>query len=288
LPVDWSGELIPVLVDYHGGSFIMGSCLEQAPFCAMVARETKRVVISVDYSLGPLDQFPKAIEDAEDVLNAVLNVGKAGRALRDGIMRYLGKHGRIDVGQEVLLDTKRIAISGFSSGGNLALNLALNVPELNWPSLLSNQPSSEPLPLLLFYPSFDSRLMEYERPLLGKPQEPSAAYSIDAILSPTYLPKDKRSHLRASPGLVHTKNIVPNAKILLILPEIDTLAQQSEVWVRKMEEEGNDKNLTVERIKGIYHGWTQFPDFFLDSNARAQKVVIMRKTMEFLRKNTTA
>src|SRR6266576_2525652 len=68
-----SPRKLPVHLDFHGGGFIMGSPLEQAPFCALLSRTLGAVVISVSYRLGPLHQFPAAIHDAEDVLAAVLD-----------------------------------------------------------------------------------------------------------------------------------------------------------------------------------------------------------------------
>ncbi|KAK5278317.1 hypothetical protein LTR40_009310, partial [Exophiala xenobiotica] len=44
---------LPVLIDFHGGGFVLGSCQEQTPFCAKMSRELNAVVISVDYRLGP-------------------------------------------------------------------------------------------------------------------------------------------------------------------------------------------------------------------------------------------
>lgn len=155
---------LPVLIDFHGGSFILGSCLEQAPFCAMMARELNCIAISVDYRLGPYDRYPAANEDAEDVISAVLDDrNPAFKQLRNTINTYLSK------AQEpfVDLDTVRIAISGFSSGGNLALNMAISVeddPTISapWPSVIP-QSYEHAVPLLLFYPSLDCRMLPNER-----------------------------------------------------------------------------------------------------------------------------
>ena len=73
-----SSPKLPVLVDFHGGGFIFGSCQEQAPFCPKMSRELNAVSISVDYRMGPASKFPAAIEDAEDVVNAVLDPSKPG------------------------------------------------------------------------------------------------------------------------------------------------------------------------------------------------------------------
>lgn len=63
----------PVVMDYHGGGFYLGSCLEQAPFCSKLCRELNAIVIGVDYRMAPFDKFPAAIEDADDVVQSVLN-----------------------------------------------------------------------------------------------------------------------------------------------------------------------------------------------------------------------
>jgi acetyl esterase/lipase len=46
-------EKLPVVIDFHGGGFVLGSCLEQAPFCSKLARELGAVILSVDYRMGP-------------------------------------------------------------------------------------------------------------------------------------------------------------------------------------------------------------------------------------------
>src|SRR2546423_3943741 len=114
---------IGVHLDFHGGGFTMGSCLEQAPFCALLARKTGRLVLSVDYRKGPLHQFPAAIEDAEDLLAAVLDSSsESGQFLRREIRRLSAT--RQPNAPPSSIDPTRISISGFSTGGNLAQNLA--------------------------------------------------------------------------------------------------------------------------------------------------------------------
>ncbi|EUC38875.1 hypothetical protein COCCADRAFT_32227 [Bipolaris zeicola 26-R-13] len=290
---------VPVVLDLHGGGFIMGSPLEQAPYASMMSRELGAVVLSVSYRIGPFHQFPAAIHDAEDVLSAILDTSgtsEAGKVLRQEVQRYYsmvrtnvleGKNKKepvlphIEHVTDMVLDPTHLAISGFSAGGNIALNMAISVPPCpqmgmmesqtlgpaghdcmsptlpanrratilddpfqSWPSLLP-PPEVQPrlLPLLLFYPSLDVRLLPHERPRkpmpsalkpddhhVEKPRQPG----LFSILGPTYLPKKLRAHPRASPGLNDPEHIQKNAAIFLVLPEKDSLAVQSDVWVDKL------------------------------------------------------
>ncbi len=42
---------VPVVLDFHGGAFVMGGCLEQSPYASMMSRELGAVVISVWYRM---------------------------------------------------------------------------------------------------------------------------------------------------------------------------------------------------------------------------------------------
>lgn len=363
----------------------MGSPLEQAPYASMMSRELGAVVISVSYRIGPFHQFPAAIHDAEDVLSAILDtdgISSAGNVLRTEIQRYYSMVRSAALKDEkestiphvehvktITLDPTRLAISGFSAGGNIALNMATSVPpcpelvmspiasrsnsvvpgfshadtisplkrgnrtatildDVNqpWPSLLP-PPQARPnmLPLLLFYPSLDARLLPHERPIKTLP---NALHSEDksaqkprmpglfSIMGPTYLPKKLRGHPRASPGLVDPSHVQKNAAILLVLPEKDTLAVQSDVWVDTMNEhdwngpvrfgdgregdwdghEGgtagssrtpskNNGGLEVWHAPNCRHGWTQFPDTFVPKHERSERELVFARTLDFVKDN---
>ena len=69
---------------------------------------------------------------------------------------------------------------------------------------------------------------------------------------------------------------------MLVLPELDTLAEQSEVWVEKVKREGGEADLIVERVQGVVHGWTQFPDAWLGEQDREVKAQVMEKARAFV------
>lgn len=102
----------PVVINFHGGGFTLGSATDDARWAGCVVERTGAVVASVDYRLAPEFPFPTAVEDGVD---AVLYVARCAR--------------------ELWLDAERIAISGFSCGGNLAFTVPLRLKEELDPAL---------------------------------------------------------------------------------------------------------------------------------------------------------
>lgn len=87
----------PVLIWFHGGGWVIGSLDENEATCRVLCDDVGAVVLAVDYRLAPEHRFPAAAEDAYAAL------------------RWVAEHGA-----EITADTRRIAISGESAGGNLA------------------------------------------------------------------------------------------------------------------------------------------------------------------------
>ncbi|KAF1982444.1 alpha/beta-hydrolase [Aulographum hederae CBS 113979] len=374
---------LPVVLDFHGGGFYLGSCLEQAPFCGMMANELNCIAISVDYRMGPIDQFPAALEDGEDVLRAILEPTAPGypilrKAIIDKLLsdakadaktirkaearaakkafkaekKALKKQGKKEISKtpnalalapdadpslagtgegplsktssrvselssnpestpssslpasrvpsrdpsrapsrtpsiDISIDPTRVAISGFSSGGNLALNLGLSVhpPQLDsaWPCPFpSDHPST--IPLLLFYPSLDLHQLPSERTRPAHAPVPKGFWSETSdLLAPTYLPREQAGHPRASPGLADLEGLHDQARMLLVLPSNDSLAHQSEIWVKKVKEHRRGGDLRVERYEDMKHGWTQMPEGWLSDEEKRTRKDIFEKTLEFTR-----
>ena len=311
---------LPVLVDFHGGGFYLGSCMEQAPFCSQLARELNCVVMSVDYRMAPLNGFPAAIEDGEDVLRAILDEDAPGYAELRDVMAARIEKGRAEwrrneaaarqkeqykelrngvIEQESVpnaatsnaipsfrFDKSRVAISGFSSGGNLALNLALHLqpPELDheWPSVFARDHSA-PIPVLLFYPSFDLRQLPSERSRPASMAASTGFFSqLSDMLAPTYVPRENTGHPRASPGLASIDALHPSAKIFLVLAELDSLSEQSRTWVEKVNNHDRVDDVVVEEVAGVKHGWTQMPDGWLSDEEKKLKDLMYTKARAFI------
>lgn len=97
----------PVVVNFHGGGFTLGTGTDDARWASSVVNKTGAVFVSVEYRLAPEYPFSVGVEDGTD---AVI---------------YLAAHA-----EELRLDPHRMAISGFSAGGNFALTVPLMLYDL--------------------------------------------------------------------------------------------------------------------------------------------------------------
>jgi cation diffusion facilitator CzcD-associated flavoprotein CzcO/acetyl esterase/lipase len=102
----------PVVVYYHGGGWVWGSHMADAPFCRDMCDRTGALVISLDYRHGPESPFPAAVEDAWAGLTWVA----------DHVEDLGGAPGKL-------------AVAGWSAGGNLAAVVARRARDEGGPAL---------------------------------------------------------------------------------------------------------------------------------------------------------
>ena len=118
-------QVLPALVYYHGGGWVIGDLDTHDTLCRELANGSGCAVVSVDYRLAPEHRFPAAVDDA---IAAARWVRREAAALK--------------------LDAQRIAVGGDSAGGNLAAVVALSVRGSSAPPLAFQ---------LLIYPATDMR-----------------------------------------------------------------------------------------------------------------------------------
>jgi acetyl esterase len=116
----------PALVYFHGGGWVIGDLDTHDVLCRELAHQSGRVVLAVDYRLGPEHRFPGAVDDCVAAARWVLAQATA-----------LG------------LDPRRIAVGGDSAGGNLSAVVCLALREAGAAPALQGQ--------LLIYPATDMR-----------------------------------------------------------------------------------------------------------------------------------
>ncbi|KAJ5153868.1 Alpha/beta hydrolase fold-3 [Penicillium coprophilum] len=93
-------QLLPLYLNIHGGGFAVCDATVDDTFCSSWANRTGMLVVSLNYRKAPHHPFPTATFDVADVARCVL----ADKSLP--------------------VDHSRIAIGGFSAGGNLALSVS--------------------------------------------------------------------------------------------------------------------------------------------------------------------
>ncbi|MDB6001090.1 MAG: alpha/beta hydrolase [Rhizobacter sp.] len=101
---------LPVLLYLHGGGFTIGSIATHEGLCCRLAAGSGAAVVSLEYRLAPEHRFPTAVNDGWDAL------------------QWLSVHGN-----ELGLDTARLAVGGDSAGGTLAAVCALTARDAGLP-----------------------------------------------------------------------------------------------------------------------------------------------------------
>ena len=95
-----------IILYFHGGGFNMGSIITHRKFVSYIVKYTGVPILIIDYPLAPEHPYPAALESCE------------------GIYSYLLEHG---------FQAENIILGGDSSGGGLAIALALLLKEKEIP-----------------------------------------------------------------------------------------------------------------------------------------------------------
>ncbi|MCC8432554.1 alpha/beta hydrolase [Reyranella aquatilis] len=96
-PLGVNGGVLPTLIYYHGGGFVIGNIETHDSTCRRLANRSRCQVISIDYRLSPEHPFPAPIDDGI----------AAFRHIRDEAAAFGA-------------DAVRLAVGGDSAGGAMA------------------------------------------------------------------------------------------------------------------------------------------------------------------------
>lgn len=263
----------PVLINFHGGGFTLGSAIDDARWIKTVIDEVGAVVVSVDYRLAPEYPFPTAVEDGTD---AVL---------------YVAEHA-----EELNIDPERIAISGFSAGGNMAFTVPLRLQgqlsDFDHPphktaqvdqhtgnnsnsstnSLEARKQELETLVtvrsevkitgIISWYPSTDYTQTREQRRMTNVRRDQELSQVFTELFDASYLhpPTMDTSNPLLSPGVAPREMLEELPKeIVLFTCEWDMLlAEGIRFRDRLVNEVG--KNVVYQMVPGVPHAWDKAPN----------------------------
>ncbi|KAL4892267.1 Alpha/Beta hydrolase protein [Aspergillus ambiguus] len=209
----------PVLINFPGIGFVVSAHGGDDAFCRRISQQTAYSVLDIDYRLSPEHPFPAPVHDTEDVVKWVLR-------------------------QAEKFDVSRVAVSGFSAGGNLALVAS---------SYLF--PPTTFRAVLVFYPSVSLYIdpATLVRPETGGSPMPTFLLR---LFNKCYIPAgvDARD-LRLSPSLAESESFPRN--MLIITASYDTLADEAEKLGRRLAQDAG-RYVVRKRMDQCDHTWDKF------------------------------
>lgn len=205
----------PVLVNFHGGGWVIGDLDTADAVCRDICRTAGCVVVSVDYRLAPEHPFPAAVEDA---CAAVAWVA-------DNMAQLQGNG--------------RLAVGGESAGGNLAAVACQWARDRGGPAIHFQ---------LLLYPVVDH---DMER---ASYRENGAGYMLELDTMrwfwDHYCPDPAhRADPQASPLRAADLSNLPPA--LVVTAEFDPLRDEGEAYAAALAAAGNEAEAV--RYDGLVH-----------------------------------
>jgi acetyl esterase/lipase len=214
-------EPAPLVVNLHGGGFVLGSLDGGDWLCSTVAAGTGAVVASIDYRLAPEHPAPAAFEDCF----------AATRYLDDHRDR-LGAHGPL-------------AVMGDSAGGNLAALVAIAARDEGGPAIAHQALIYPGVDLTLSFPSMrelrDAPLLRYE--------------DIHAVTSHYLGGRTDAADPAVSPWFVDDLSGLPPA--LVQTAEHDPLRDEGRAFAQRLR--GSDVPTRWTEYAGMPHGYLTLP-----------------------------
>ena len=194
-------EILPALVWYHGGGWLLGDLDSHDVACRRFANAARCRVVAVDYRMAPEHVFPAAVDDCATVTRFVFDNAAA-----------LG------------IDAGKVAVGGDSAGGNLAAVMALMSRDRALPPIAFQ---------LLIYPATDMTRTTVSSTTIG-PGVPLTSATMKWFID--YYCTGHETDWRASP--IRAASLAGTAPALVLTCAHDPLRDEGIDYARRLEREG--------------------------------------------------
>jgi len=213
-----SSKVKPLLIDIHGGGFVLGTAAMDDPFMMQFVDQCGVKVIGIDYTLSPDAMFPTALNECYAVI------------------KYAKTHAK-----ELKIDPDKIVIMGHSAGGNFCAAIGL---------MENEKPELGLKGIILDYPPTDIATDPYDKPMPKGCLDPDTCRMYNAA----YCKPEEATNPLVSPAFA-TEEMVKNfPPTLVITASLDSLAEETEQLKDTMLRAGVD--VTFRRFEDVTHGFT--------------------------------
>jgi len=235
-----SEKKYPLLVNFHGGGFFLGSAVMDHLLCSTLCAEQSLAVLNVEYRLAPENPFPGLVDDAYDAL-------KWGVEHADEL--------KADV-------TKGLLVSGTSAGSNLAAAIAIRSrDEATFKEKLSGQ--------LLIFPSLYSKFLypiaRFKHELTSYEEEqndPFIPRKTEDFIAEVYdTPSTKEQLLSSDRSPLLTKDLKGLPPAVLLVGGKDPLRDEGLLYARLLKDVNGDDSVCLHVFPSGFHGFpVPFPE----------------------------
>ncbi|KAH8670453.1 Alpha/Beta hydrolase protein [Tricladium varicosporioides] len=259
-------ERRPLLLNFHGGGYIIGSGLDDARFIASILKYTPNALCaSVSYRLAPEYPFPVGIEDC---VSSIL---------------WCWEHA-----SELNIDPSLTALSGFSAGGCFCFSVCYRLQQeierlRNEKKLTPEIERGRLVGIIAFYPALDKTLPWEEKSRLNtKSKSIGGIMKVFGSVFDTYVPPGTDlSNILISPGLASDEilNEMLPKEVLIMTCEDDALLAEGERLRNRLEGLGNGMEVSGYMVKGVPHGWDKWPTWWWSDSSRDKAYAFSGETL---------
>lgn len=211
-------EVLPVLINFHGGGFVKGYRGRDIEFAHQMAVRGNCLFLDVDYKIAPEYCYPYALEEGYDLVRH--------------FQEHIGEYGG---------DGNRLALTGQSAGANILTGIIM---------MLKKAGGKLPTQAICCYPPFDLWKDPLDKP--GAEQNPEMCEKA-RLYNGWYVEEGRIKEIYASPVFAEMEDLQGLVPFTIIAAEKDTLCLEALEFAVKLVDAG--VTVTVKKVAGAKHSF---------------------------------